>query len=208
LHRVYKCFYQFWCVQLLISSYSQPVSTVIQEKVIWKWLYRKITVPLWLPLLLSHWLLVTRSKGFFWLHISRNSFVFKNLIFMFVIIIMNSKKIGKMYSLEYTDIPKAFFMPYHTGCCFTNAIQGHCYVLGYSWTNAIVVQHWDPRQPLDPIVAQWVPTVVPPVPLLWKMQQADMDESIRCSLLMLECEEHLNRHIWYSFMIYYLKREK
>jgi hypothetical protein len=36
------------------------------------------------------------------------------------------KKIGKLYSLEYTDIPDVLFTPHLVGCCCTNVIQGQC----------------------------------------------------------------------------------
>jgi hypothetical protein len=35
-----------------------------------------------------------------------------------------TSKIGKVRSLEYTDIPKVFFTPHHVGCCCTNVIPG------------------------------------------------------------------------------------
>jgi hypothetical protein len=35
-------------------------------------------------------------------------------------------KIGKVYSLEYTGIPKMFFTPHHASDCYTNVMQGHC----------------------------------------------------------------------------------
>jgi hypothetical protein len=35
-------------------------------------------------------------------------------------------KIGKVYSLEYIDIQKVFFIPHHIGHCWTSVIQGHC----------------------------------------------------------------------------------
>jgi hypothetical protein len=38
----------------------------------------------------------------------------------------NFNKIENMYSLEYTDIPKVFFMPPLTGRRSTDVIQGHC----------------------------------------------------------------------------------
>jgi hypothetical protein len=34
-------------------------------------------------------------------------------------------RIGKMYSLEYTDIPKVFFTPLPVGHCCTNVIPGN-----------------------------------------------------------------------------------
>jgi hypothetical protein len=36
-----------------------------------------------------------------------------------------SNKIGKMYSLEYTVIPKGFFTPHHVGRSCTNVTLGH-----------------------------------------------------------------------------------
>jgi hypothetical protein len=62
-------------------------------------------------------------------------------------------KTGKVYSLEDTDITKAFFTPFHGGRCCTKAIRGncchsctdaipdHCCVLGNSCTNEIP-NHW------------------------------------------------------------------
>jgi hypothetical protein len=44
--------------------------------------------------------------------------------------------IGKVYSLEYTDIQNVFFTPHHVGCC-TILIRGQCCFLGSSFTNAI-----------------------------------------------------------------------
>jgi hypothetical protein len=34
---------------------------------------------------------------------------------------------GKVYSSEYTEIPKVFFTPHHAGHCCTNVIPGHCF---------------------------------------------------------------------------------
>lgn len=45
-----------------------------------QWLCRRSTVPLLLLLLLSHWLLITSSKGFFWLCISWTFFFFSFFI--------------------------------------------------------------------------------------------------------------------------------
>jgi hypothetical protein len=39
-------------------------------------------------------------------------------------------KIGKVYSLEYTDIPKVFFMPHRVGHCCTDMIWLQCCTLG------------------------------------------------------------------------------
>jgi hypothetical protein len=39
---------------------------------------------------------------------------------------LKGNKIGKVYSLEYTNIPKVFFTPHHVGRCCNNAIRGHC----------------------------------------------------------------------------------
>jgi hypothetical protein len=46
-------------------------------------------------------------------------------------------KIGKVYSLEYNDIPKVFFTPNHVVHCCTNVIQGHGCASGNSCTNVI-----------------------------------------------------------------------
>jgi hypothetical protein len=46
-------------------------------------------------------------------------------------------KSGKGYSLKNTNIPKAFFTPHHIGRCCTNAIPGHCCVVGHSCINVI-----------------------------------------------------------------------
>lgn len=46
----------------------------------------------------------------------------------------DNNKILKMYSLEYSDIPKVFFMPHHVGCCI-DVIWGQCCILGHSYTN-------------------------------------------------------------------------
>jgi hypothetical protein len=37
-----------------------------------------------------------------------------------------TNKIGDVYSVEHTDIPKVFFSPHHEGHCCTNAIRDHC----------------------------------------------------------------------------------
>jgi hypothetical protein len=63
----------------------------------------------------------------------------------------NRNKIGKAYSLEYTNIPEMLFTPHHVGCSCTNVItvqccivshsctviQGHCCILHHSCTNMI-----------------------------------------------------------------------
>jgi hypothetical protein len=56
-------------------------------------------------------------------------------------IVINSviNKTGKLYSLENTDTPKAFFMSKHVGRYCTN-VSRHCYVLGHSSNN--VSQQW------------------------------------------------------------------
>jgi hypothetical protein len=36
--------------------------------------------------------------------------------------IYKNNKIGKVYSLEHTEIPKVFFTPHHVGCCCTDVI--------------------------------------------------------------------------------------
>jgi hypothetical protein len=41
-------------------------------------------------------------------------------------------KIGKVYSLEYTDIPQELFMLHHACHCCTNMIWGHCCASGHS----------------------------------------------------------------------------
>jgi hypothetical protein len=41
-------------------------------------------------------------------------------------------KIGKVFSLEFTDIAKVFFMPHHVGHCCTNVIKGQCCSTTYS----------------------------------------------------------------------------
>jgi hypothetical protein len=47
------------------------------------------------------------------------------------------KKIGKVYFLECTDIPKVFFTQHRVGLCGTNVIWGHCCTLGHSCTDVI-----------------------------------------------------------------------
>jgi hypothetical protein len=42
-------------------------------------------------------------------------------------------KIKKVYSLEYTNIPKAFFTPRHLGRCCTSVIPTHYCVLSHSY---------------------------------------------------------------------------
>jgi hypothetical protein len=37
----------------------------------------------------------------------------------------NHNQVWKLYSLEYTDIPKVFFTPHHVGYCGNNVIPGH-----------------------------------------------------------------------------------
>jgi hypothetical protein len=46
-------------------------------------------------------------------------------------------EIGKIYSFEYTDIPKVFFTSYNLCRCCTNVTRRHCCVLGHSYTNVI-----------------------------------------------------------------------
>jgi hypothetical protein len=50
-----------------------------------------------------------------------------------------SNRIGEVYSLEYTGIPKAFFTytPHHIGHCCSNVIEDHCCILDHSFTNVI-----------------------------------------------------------------------
>jgi hypothetical protein len=48
-----------------------------------------------------------------------------------------SDKIGNVYSLEHTDIPKVSFTTHHVGHCCPYAIRWHCCALGHSCTNAI-----------------------------------------------------------------------
>jgi hypothetical protein len=47
---------------------------------------------------------------------------------------LRNNEIGKVYSLENTDISEVFFMPHHVGHCCTNVIHDHCYALGHSCT--------------------------------------------------------------------------
>jgi hypothetical protein len=43
-----------------------------------------------------------------------------------------------VYSVEYTDIPRVFFMTHRVSyCVFTYVIQGHCCAFGHSCTNMI-----------------------------------------------------------------------
>jgi hypothetical protein len=44
-------------------------------------------------------------------------------------------KTGTVYTLQFTDIPKALFTPHHVGRCCTDAIRGHCCVFRHSCTN-------------------------------------------------------------------------
>lgn len=37
----------------------------------------------------------------------------------------SENKVGRMYSLEYTDVPKVFLMPHLVGYCSTNVIVEH-----------------------------------------------------------------------------------
>jgi hypothetical protein len=76
------------------------------------------------------------------------------------IIKFNINKIGKVYPLKCTNIPKVFFMLHHVGHCYTNAIRGHCLAtmsLGRCCTNVI----WGHccNQPLFPLLCnmfqQW-----------------------------------------------------
>jgi hypothetical protein len=53
-----------------------------------------------------------------------------------ILIILN--KIVTVYCSEYTDIPNVFFTARHICRCCTNAIWGHCCVLGHSCTNVIL----------------------------------------------------------------------
>jgi hypothetical protein len=77
--------------------------------------------------------------------------------------------VGKVFLLEYTDIPKLFSMPHHTSHCSTNETQGHCCAVGHFCTNVIWGQQCDPTMiTLPTVVWQWVPTVGIPVPLLQK----------------------------------------
>jgi hypothetical protein len=49
-------------------------------------------------------------------------------------------KIGKLWYLEYTDVPEVFFKPHNIGLCCTNAIWGHCWVtmtLGPCYTDVV-----------------------------------------------------------------------
>jgi hypothetical protein len=67
---------------------------------------------------------------------------------------------------------------------------------GSSCTNVtrgpVVAQQWEP---MDPIVAlQWIPTMGPPVPLLRKTRQKNMEGPTRCCSLTVEREEHLTIH--------------
>jgi hypothetical protein len=96
-------------------------------------------------------------------------------------------KIEKAYSLEHTDIPKAFFTPHHLGHCLTNAIRGHCCVLGHSCTVipghccATVFFNNDLKTSLFFFYEK-------------RDRQTDMEEPIECSSLKLEREEHLKRN--------------
>jgi hypothetical protein len=51
--------------------------------------------------------------------------------------VVTNYKIGKVYSLEYTDIPKLFFMSLHVGHCCTSVIQCYCYSLSHSCTSVV-----------------------------------------------------------------------
>lgn len=51
--------------------------------------------------------------------------------------ITERNKIIKLYSLEYTDMPKVIFMPHYIGHCCTTEIQSYCCILGHSCTNVI-----------------------------------------------------------------------
>jgi hypothetical protein len=71
-----------------------------------------------------------------------NSKSLKDITLCTVTLTVNNK-IGKVYSLEYTDIPKVFFTPHHVGPCCTNVIRGHCCVqiiLSLMLSQAIVTQ--------------------------------------------------------------------
>lgn len=46
-------------------------------------------------------------------------------------------KIAKVFSLEYTDILKAFFRLHYLGRCCINVIRGHCCVFSHFCTNVI-----------------------------------------------------------------------
>jgi hypothetical protein len=60
--------------------------------------------------------------------------------------IKERKKIGNVYSSEYTHIPKVFFTSRYIRRCCTDVIRGHCCVLGYSCTNVIPGHAgWVPR---------------------------------------------------------------
>jgi hypothetical protein len=121
------------------------------------------------------------------------------------VILLN--KIGKVYSLEYTDIPKVFFTPHHVGHCSTKTIRCNCCTLGYSCTyvirsqccslghsctNAIRCNRCATMVSL-PTVERQRPPVMRVAHLVDKTRQSDMEGSIRCSSLKLEREEHLKR---------------
>jgi hypothetical protein len=53
--------------------------------------------------------------------------------------INNINKIGKFYSLEYTDIPEVSFTAHHVGQCCTNVIQGYCCSTLWSNTGVTII---------------------------------------------------------------------
>jgi hypothetical protein len=111
-----------------------------------------------------------------------------------------------VYSLEYTNIPKVFFVPCYIGHCCTNVIRwygctfGHSctnainallclFILAQMWSKVIVVQQCVPAVTSLPIVVQWTPVMQVVYP--YRKNLTDMDESIMCSSLVIQCEEHI-----------------
>jgi hypothetical protein len=54
---------------------------------------------------------------------------------------LHKKRIRKVYSLEYIDIPEAFFAPHCIDRSCTDVIWGHCCILGHSSLTSSQVMH-------------------------------------------------------------------
>jgi hypothetical protein len=94
-------------------------------------------------------------------------------------------KIGNVYSLEYTDISKVFFMSQHVGHRCINVIRGHCCALGHSCTDGVRDHYCTTlccKNDLFPVLCnnvsqEWPWSYRLPIPV-GKTRQTDMDGPI------------------------------
>jgi hypothetical protein len=115
-----------------------------------------------------------------------------------------------VYSLKYTDIPKAFFTPYYVGRCCTNVILGHCCAKGHSCTNAIR-GHCCATEKSNNDLRSFLHQSDPRPHCCEKRNwQTDMLRPTWCCSLTLECEEHLkvSKCLWWYEWYIKIKRRR